>query len=239
MSANAVEANEVAANEVAEQIDYLFAARFVAVYEKICAFQGIDLDFTYLSSNPLITMAYVNKHPKKPWCSQGLTSNPSIPLSYMEAHPEKQWQPDEYHFRKYGGEEIEPEEEEDAGEFDGDLTKKNTPLAFIEEHMNWIDVLVTIGYNEEEETDEGILVWQGISDNANLTLEFLEKYYQKPWDHFMLANNPLKAAKAQFKKEYLAAYTIQQAYARAKYIPTYAYCRKLHLQFYEAQYGVA
>jgi hypothetical protein len=225
------------ANEVAEQIDYLFAARFVAVYEKICHSQRVGLDFTYLSGNPLITMAYVNKHPTKPWCWQALTSNPSIPLSYMDQHPEKPWQPDEYHFRKYGGEEI--ESLDDAVEFDGDLCNKKTPLAFIEEHMKWIDALVTIGYNEEEDTDEGLLIWRGISDNANLTLEFLEKYYQKPWHDLILASNPLKIAKAQFKKEYIAAYTIQQAYARAKYIPTYAYCRKLHLQFYEAQYGVA
>jgi len=33
-------------------------------------------------------------------------------------------------------------------------------------------------------------------------------------------------------REHLAAFRIQQYYARGKYVPIYAYCRRLHMKFY-------
>ena len=208
-----------------EDIDYQFADKFMKVYEKICITQGVEMQYELLSGNPIITMAYVNKHPKKPWSMQGLTSNPSISLAYMETHPEKAWHPDEYHLRKYGGEAPVPNDENIASQ---------ESLDFIEKNIDWLDALDQDYYFND--TSAYSRTWYQISNNPNLTVEFIDKYYQKNWDHYILADNPLRKAKAQFKKEYLAAYTIQQAYARAKYIPLYAYCRKLHLQFYESMY---
>ena len=64
--------------------------------------------------------------------------------------------------------------------------------------------------------------WTKLSDNPNLTFDFISKYHKKPWNYYVLASNPFPAAKKQFKKEYLAALKIQEAFARAKYIPLYA-----------------
>ena len=232
-----------------EDIDYQFAVKFVTLHEKICKYHETELDYSFLSGNPLITMAYVNKHPKKPWCWQALTSNPSISLAYMDAHPEKPWQPDEYHFRKYGGEAIVPDILSDLlPAYYANLDEEGFPpcnvwsaanvqVSYIARHMEWIDQMVALGYDDSEEMDYGAIIWSEIAENPNLTLEFIETYYQKPWNPCILSMNPLTNAKAQFRKEYLAAYKIQQAYARAKYIPTYAYCRKLHLQFYHSMYS--
>jgi hypothetical protein len=194
---------------IEQDIDYHFAARFVKIYEKICNYQEIDIDYTFLSGNPRITMAYVSKHPEKPWNPQALTSNPSISIAYMDQHPEYPWQPDEYHLRKYGGEEEIVECEDLIADEDAILPNewhcKNVSLAMIEKNMFMIDMLTLNGYDEVEEVDLGSLVWHHLTDNPNLTLEFLEKYYQKPWNCFILANNPLNAAKAQFRKQYLAS----------------------------------
>ena len=219
-----------------QDMEYQLACRFVQVLEKIAKNQESFVDFTYLSGNPLITMTYVNKHPEKAWHWPALTCNPSVPLTYIEAHPKKPWCPHEYHFRKYAGDwpdvmhkysPIADAEEPPCGFWDA----ANVLPADIERHMPWIDATVAIGYDDIEEYDHGMLTWNQISDNPNLTLDFIEKYHQKHWNIDILSTNPLTIAKAQFIKEYKAAYTIQQAYARAKYIPLYAYCRKLHMQF--------
>ena len=185
------------------QLDYEFAARYLAVYKKICAHKKCPPNYNFISSNPLITMAYVNKHPEEPWCTQGLTANPSISIAYMDAHPEFPWQQDEYHFRKYGGE-AEVTECEDLADVDtGEMLLpsewhcKNVSLDLIEKYMPEIDEIVALGYDEDEEVDLGYLIWCHISENPNITLEFLEKYYQKPWTD-ILAINPLTKAKAAF-----------------------------------------
>jgi hypothetical protein len=226
-----------------QDLDYQFAAKFITIYEKICKYHKIDLDYRFLSGNPLVTMAYVNKHPNKPWCWQALTSNPSISLQYIDEHPEKFWNQDEYNLRKYGGE-AEPIVNESYAVIDDNLfppcsdwSASNVILDELVRYMPLIDTVTAFGYAEEEENDIGYCWWREISDNPNLTLDFIDSYYKKPWSHNILAMNPLAKAKAKYRKEYIAAYKIQQAYARAKYIPLYAYCRKLHLQFYESQYG--
>jgi hypothetical protein len=222
-----------------QDMEYQLACRFIQVLEKIARNQESYVDFTYLSGNPLITMTYVNKHPEKAWHWPALTCNPSVPLTYIEAHPEKPWCPHEYHFRKYAGDwpdvthkyaVIADTEEPPCGFWDA----ANVLPVDIERHMPWIDATVAIGYDDIEEYDHGMLTWNQISDNPNLTLDFIDKYHQKHWNIDILSTNPLTIAKAQFSKEYKAAYTIQQAYARAKYIPLYAYCRKLHMQFYDS-----
>jgi hypothetical protein len=147
----------------------------------------------------------------------------------MEEHPEYPWDQRIYYFRKmdrcdwppiigtYSG------SDEDTGR-PYSWECGNITLAYIEAQMPWIDA---------QSVDDS-LIWDGISDNPNLTLDFIDKYIDKPWNYEILATNRLTHAKKQFCQEYLAAYTIQQAYARAKYIPLYAYCRKLHMQFYDS-----
>ena len=217
-SANMQSANMNTAN-MQDTIDYQFAARYLAICEKICAYQGSWLNYIVPSCNPLITMAYVNKHPEKHWCWQALTSNPAISIAYMEQHPEQPWQPDEYHLRKYGGEaevfECQDLVDEDAIT-DNNISPsewhcKNVTLDIIEKNMNKIDALTALGYNEAEETDLGYIVWHHIAENPNLTLEFLEKYYQKPWGDILFLN-PLTKAKAQFTRDCLRAVSILDKY---------------------------
>jgi hypothetical protein len=216
-------------------MDYQFAAKFVKVFEKIDKYNHFDSDLSLLSSNPIINMDYVNSHSERAWCWRGLTSNPSIPLAYIEKHPEKPWNKDEYEIRKYGGEEIQPSIHITAINANGVpqcWSASNVSLELIEKQIDHIEAQLVM-----EDDDSYYYIWSDISDNPNLTIEFIDKYYKKPWNYYGLASNPLTADKERFKKEYAAAYIIQQAYARAKYIPTYAYCRKLHLQFYHSMFS--
>jgi hypothetical protein len=250
-----------------QEMDYQFVCKFIQVLKKINKAQGNTVDLMYhISNNPLMTMTYVNKHPDESWSWCGLTCNTAMSLAYIEAHPEKPWCPDEYDYRKSSGDwiphmlrycEIDAKAEPPC-EF---WNAANVMPADIEKHMPWIDATVARGnyayaeayaeaqaYTEiqadalayaDAEAEEGRVTWKQLSENPNLTLDFIDRYYKKPWSLPHLLHNPLPAAKTQFIKEYKAAYTIQQAYARAKYIPSYAYCRKLHLQFYESMYNVA
>ena len=220
-------------------IDYQFAAKFMTFflkYRKYYFYNEVCTDFSLLSSNPLITMAYVKRHPEHPWCWQGLTSNPSITLEYMDQHPELPWNKDEYHFRKFGGEAtpIEPTSLISLAELEQQICL-NEPAQAAQapaagagaEAQAPTNNIITV-YDEAE-----LDTWTKLSDNPNLTFDFISKYHKKPWNYYVLASNPFPAAKKQFKKEYLAALKIQEAFARAKYIPLYAYCRKLHSQFYD------
>jgi len=211
-------------------MDYQFADKFVKAFEKIDKYNQFGSTAT---------------EDERTWCWHGLTSNPVIPLEYIEKNPKKLWDTAEYENKSRNEEEsymrylrhkyanTEPPSSRlatfDANGFPHRWDAGNVSLALIEKKMGFID-------NQFEDIQRDI--WYGISDNPNVTPEFIEKYYQKPWNYYVLAIHPLTVAKEQFKKEYAAAYTIQQAYARAKYIPTYAYCRKLHLQFYTSMFGV-
>jgi hypothetical protein len=65
-------------------------------------------------------------------------------------------------------------------------------------------------------------------------LELIEKYWDKEWNIDCLAKNPMTDAKARYKKEYMAALRIQEMFLQAKFNPAYAYCRKLHSEFYQS-----
>jgi len=216
------------------KMDYQFAAKFVKAFEKIDNYNQFDPS--------------ADDTDERTWCWHGLTTNPVIPMAYIEKHPKKPWDTEEinckirnegdesymrYLHHKYAN--TEPPSTRitslDANGVPQDWSACNVSLALIEKQMEYIEAQNAI--------DEGVyrVIWSYISDNPNLTPEFIEKYYQKPWNYYVLAINPLIPAKQQFKKEYAAACIIQQAYARAKYIPSYAYCRKLHLQFYNSMFN--
>ena len=207
-----------------QEMDYLFAAKFIAALEKVNNYDlGGEMDLMLVSSNPIITMTYVTRHPEKKWDWQGLTNNPSIPLEYMDAHPEYPWNQDEYDFRKYGGEEAQLDSENEPC----DIRETIAHLERFTEHESEMG-------DDMDSNDLELSLWSSISDEPNLTPEIIEQYYDKPWNYFVLSSNPLPVAKKQFKKEYLAACKIQDAFAQAKYNPTYAYCRQQHIKFYNA-----
>ncbi len=179
------------------KIDCLFADKFVALLKK----KATNLDeliLNLLSGNPIITMAYVQQHPELKWCWQGLTYNPSVSIKYIEVHPEYPWNDDEFHLRKYGGEAepvMEYLSEMNAAGRPCEWNGHNITIGLIEKHLDWI---------KEQDDDDAEIIWHQISDNPNLTLEFIEKNYSNLYVS-VLASNPLRAAKAQFRHEQLAA----------------------------------
>ena len=68
-------------------------------------------------------------------------------------------------------------------------------------------------------------------------MEFIEKHLDKNWDWSVIIKNLMTKAKEKFilqkYREHLAAFKIQQYYMLAKYTPTFAYCRKLHMMYYD------
>jgi len=213
-----------------EQIDYAFAAKYMKLYEKIAKRNHIVVFLTDVSRNPLMTMTYVEKHLSMPWDWEGLTENPSISLEYMEAHPEHPWDRSVYCTRQMDRFDFPSLVGSYTGRTPADIPYDwnafNVSLEDIEKNMKWVD-----------EQDASSTIWEQISANPNLTLDFIEKYSNKPWKLFVLAENSLADDRERYKKEYKAALVIQKAYGKAKYIPTYAYCRKLHMQFYDQMFG--
>jgi len=184
-----------------QELNYLFAAQVMKIFTRFPDYKDFHPRvFSILSGNPIITIEYVNAHPTEPWSWQGLTFNPSISLAYMEMHPEKPWNIHEYELRKYGGE-APPTTMPPATPLTpfppSRWNARNITLEYIEAQMDWIDM--------QTANDEDCSIWSEISENPNLTLAFIEKYLSKPWDFYVLTGNELPIAKAQFRKEYLAA----------------------------------
>jgi len=82
--------------------------------------------------------------------------------------------------------------------------------------------------------------WDSISKHPNLTMEFIEKHPDKPWNWIYISCTLFAKDKELFilhyYREHLAAFRIQQYYARAKYNPDYKLCRKLHMTFYNEHF---
>ena len=155
--------------------EYRCAVKFMAVMEKISTYQNIEPAMSLISGNPIITMAYVMKHPDKKWNWKGLTSNPSIPLAYIEKYRFLKWDQDEYEFRKYGGE----AEEEQLLTCDYPDVVNETTINQLEAELQAQPDDVDIHELEEE-------LWSRLSQNPNLTLEVIEEFYYKPWDYYVL-----------------------------------------------------
>ena len=186
------------------EIDYQFDSRRVAILEKI-----------YLNKNMGVTSSYF-------WnvLSQILTPE------YIKRHPEKPWG----HTCK-------------CLVCDDNITYDTLEtLAEMEEQIKQIKQYVKPIFCPCDECNKLTYKisnlhrnqWTKFSANPNLTLELIEKYWDSDWHVYSLAKNPMTAAKARFKKEYLAALKIQEMFLQAKFNPEYAYCRRLHSEFYQS-----
>jgi hypothetical protein len=68
-------------------------------------------------------------------------------------------------------------------------------------------------------------------------MDIIQKTLDKPWEwwygvSYNLFTKDKEMFMAKKYKEHIAAFRIQQYYARGKYVPIYAYCRRLHMKFY-------
>ena len=151
---------------------------------------------------------------------------------YMRRHPEKSWNHSclcTISIDKILDEKTLAEIEEQIQKMNDELTRVNICECVVCRNSN--DLLLTRHRNN----------WIKFSANTNVSLELIEKYLDKDWNVYCLAENSMTGAKAQFKKEYLAALKIQEAAAlkiqemflQAKFNPAYAYCRRLHREFYQ------
>ena len=77
---------------------------------------------------------------------------------------------------------------------------------------------------------EDKLNWDNISGNPNLTMEFIEKYPNKPWSWTAISRNALTKEKELFYEEYyriyMATFRLQQHFNRMYDNPKYLFCRK-------------
>ena len=187
------------------EIDYQFDRRRVSILEKI-----------YLKNYKCEIHSYF-------WNILSHTLTPE----YMSRHPEKPWNHNCGCTRSV------------------DIILDEKTLAEIEDQikkMNETDKVPICECDECDECDEfndDVFIthrnnWVKFSTNPNVSLELIEKYWDKEWNVYCLAKNSMTGAKVQFKKEYLAALKIQEMFLQAKFNPAYAYCRRLHTEFYQS-----
>jgi hypothetical protein len=193
------------------EIDYQFACRYVALLEKIFnRYKTSERYQAYLFWGILtqnianISTEYRSRHPEKPW---------DLSTCYMSINC--------YRFK----------------------SDNPTTLAEIETKIKRIEEMNKVPICDCPECDDDYhydylrkeqYLYKKTSTSKNLTLRFLEKYVDKPWNLYYLAANRLTVAKAQFKTEYMAALKIQGVYLQARYNPNYAYCRRMHIEFYQS-----
>ena len=197
------------------EIDYQFACRYVALLERMFdRSKRNDIYEEYLFWGILtqnianISVDYRNRHPEKPW---------DLSACIMSINC--------YRFHN-GNPTTLLEIESEIKRIDKHVDElKKVPICDCPECDN--DSIYDYLYQQK-------YWYKKTSCSKNLTLDFLEKYWVKPWCLYYLAANMMTNAKAQFKKEYLAALKIQDAFLQARYNPTYAYCRRKHIEFYQS-----
>lgn len=54
-------------------------------------FPDKEWDWHYLTSNPNISLEYIDNHPELPWVKENICRNPNITLNYVFQHPEIVW----------------------------------------------------------------------------------------------------------------------------------------------------
>ena len=55
-----------------------------------------------VSSNPNLTLEYIDAHPEKDWDWYGVSQNPNLTIEYIDAHPEKDWDWEGISYNKFG-----------------------------------------------------------------------------------------------------------------------------------------
>lgn len=147
----------------------------------------------------------------------------TLTTEYMSRHPEKPW---DHSCHSCGC----------TGSIDKIIDEKT--LAEIEDQIKKMNETDKVPICECDECDDIFIThrnnWIKFSTNPNVSLELIEKYWDKEWNVYCLAKNQMTGAKARYKKEYLAALKIQEMFLQAKYNPDYAYCRRLHSEFYQS-----
>lgn len=209
-----------------QEIAYQFDCRYVAVMEKM------------YNKNKASALGYFNMYAEDVFWGL-LTQN--VSAEYISRHPEKYWDRNpvkpwdrfycDWSIYFYPPPPIESKEHSTLAELEADIKTinnlvSNPPVSADISAEDYSGTICDVHH---------IHVWLYITAfNPNLTLEFLEKNWEKDFNLYYLAGNAMQAGKLKFKKEYLAALKIQEIYLQARYNPRYAYCRRKHIEFYQS-----
>jgi hypothetical protein len=72
--------------------------------------------------------------------------------------------------------------------------------------------------------------WYFISENPNITFEFINKHPNKSWNWYSISSNKFTKEKELFfqkyYRKYLATFRLQQYFNRMYDNPNYLFCRK-------------
>ena len=195
-----------------------------------------------ISSKKDITMEIIEKYPDKEWCWANISWHINITIEIIEKYPDKPWHWLNLSLNKNITMEIIEKFPDKPWNWDT-LSFKRITMEFIEKFSNkpldWkmISRNIKLKIDTLEKHSDKPWCYEMLSLNPSLTMEMIEKKPDAPWHWYRIFENPMTSEKEKFTlqcyREHLAAFRIQQYYMRAKYTPTYAYCRKLHKQFYD------
>ena len=198
------------------EIEYQFACHYMAFIEKLLSktenpFQKYDEKAFWQLLSHNISSVYMSRHPENPWVKTPANTHQQFDCVLSV-----------YCNQLTADNEI-------------TLDEMETEINRIYEYNHTpIDDCETCEANRPPYEYQHLVWFKKMSCSKNLSLSFLNYYVDEPWDLYCLAANPMEASKAQFKKEYLATLKIQKAFLQARYNPTYAYCRRLHSEFYQS-----
>jgi hypothetical protein len=140
-------------------------------------------------------------YPERPWNWHSLPGNPEIRPEYVIAHPELPWNTE---WAIYVNPRLTPEWLKEHPDFPIDwngysgnpsLTRKFL-IDNLDKEWNWIRLSSNMAITEvivEELIDDPRARWNwgysGLSKNPNISYEFVEKHFDKPWNFRLLSMN--------------------------------------------------
>jgi hypothetical protein len=133
-----------------------------------------------------ITMDIMNSNPDLPWDWSGITANPNISTQYIFEHPELPWDYDMI-------------DEKPDFDLNALLRIKDTPIYnqidwdyIATESKDIVNIIESFVDKESEHINtDWSDFWKCVSYNDHLSLEFIEKYIDKPWDWVYISSSKL------------------------------------------------
>lgn len=156
--------------------------------EWIDAFPDKPWDWMYLSQTIKMDLTWFRKHLDKPWNWSWLSKNPSITLEWIDAFPDKNWW---------------------WGNF-GLSSNPHLDFAIVHKYPN-------------KDWD-----WTKLSYNENLSTDWLRKMPDLPWEWHYISYHKFEKEKKRFIQQHIqeAVKTIENWFLEVKYDPRYKYCRR-------------
>ena len=171
--------------------------------DMVNAYPDKPWDWYGLSRNPNITMDFIETKSDKPWDWDGLSRNPNITMDFIEANLDKPWDWEELasnnkyitmKFLEDNNEKFKKGEEEDWEWYERiSIAYCTNPHVVPDISNNFYKDIANDSFYEQ---------WQILSNNPNITFEFLDKKQKyNPWDWEAINKNIFKYEKQQFMQD--------------------------------------